>query len=140
MAKRSSKRSYGKARSAQGRSQKASWQKWLLALTLVPLVGGVVLIIGALSDIIVWSSRADQIAMGCFYILFSFVASNAVQKQWNLAGGWTLIGIAAWVVLNSSDVLLRVVAAALAGIGMALVSREFLKRAGRRPAKSKKGA
>jgi MFS family permease len=139
MAKRASTKHPSNRRSStQRRSQKPAWQQWLLALTLVPLGVGLVLLVGAVANVIVWGSRRDQIVMAGFYILFSFVASNAVQKQWMLTAGWTLLGVAAWLLLNSSAAGIRVVAAALAGIAVGLISREFLWRARQRSEKDRK--
>jgi hypothetical protein len=139
MAKRSSaKHSANRRSSTQRRSRKPAWRPWLLALTLVPLGVGLVLLVGALVNVIVWGSRQDQMVMAGFYILFSFVASNAVQKQWMLTAGWMLLGAAAWLALNSSVAGLKVVAAALAGIAVGVISREFLRRARQRAEKGRK--
>jgi len=134
MAKRSSTR----RSSSQRRTRKPTWQQWLLALMLVPLGVGLLLILGALTNVIVWGSRQKQGVMGGFYVLFSFVASNAIQKQWVLSAGWTLLGAAAWLALNRPEVWARVAAATLVGIGVGLITREFFRRWRRRPAKEKK--
>jgi hypothetical protein len=108
--------------------RKSAWQRALLLLTIAPFGVGLLLIITTLVGVIVWDTPGQQIIMGGFYILFSFVASNAVQKQWKLAVGWTLLGIAAWLVLNRPEIEAKVIAAALIGIGVALLSKEFLQR------------
>jgi sugar (pentulose or hexulose) kinase len=99
-----------------------------LLLTLVPLGVGVLLIISAFTGVVVWGAPREQVIMGGFYVLFSFVASNAIQKQWVLTGGWTLLGLGAWLVLNRQETESKIVAAALLGIGVAALSRELLRR------------
>jgi hypothetical protein len=108
--------------------RKSSWQRVLLLLTVVPLGVGILLIITTLAGFIVWDTPGEQIIMGAFYILFSFAASNAVQKEWKLATGWTLLGIAGWAALNRPEIEAKAIAALLMGIGMALLSQEFLQR------------
>ncbi len=114
--------------SSKPAARKSPWQRALLLLTMAPLGVGLLLIITTLVGVIVWDTPGQQIIMGGFYILFSFVASNAVQKQWKLAVGWTLLGIAAWLVLNRPEIEAKVIAAASIGIGVALLSKEFLQR------------
>jgi hypothetical protein len=95
---------------------------------MVPLFIGLLLILTALTGAVVWGTPQEQAVIGGFYILLSFVASNALQKQWLLVIGWLLLGVAAWVGVNRPEVAAKVVAAVLAGLGVALVSREFLRR------------
>jgi hypothetical protein len=108
--------------------QKRSREKWLLLLAMVPLAVGILLIISALTDAVVWGTPRKQILMGVFYILFSFVASNAIQKQWNLAASWTLLGLAIWLGLNRQETVVKIIAAAFLGISVSLLMREFLRR------------
>ena len=105
-----------------------SWRQMFLALALVPLVLGLLLIITALVGAVVWRSPGEQAAMGGFYILFSFVASNALQKQWSLAVGWSLLGVAIWLAVYWPGLGARLAAAALAGLSVAIISRQFLRR------------
>jgi hypothetical protein len=114
--------------STRNDTRKASWRRVLLLLTLVPLGVGLLLIISAFTGIVVWGAPREQVIMGGFYVLFSFVASNVAQKQWVLAGGWTLLGLAAWLVLNRQETETKIIAAALFGIGVASLSRELLRR------------
>jgi len=99
-----------------------------LLLALVPLGVGVLLIISAFTGIVVWGGPREQVIIGGLYVLFSFVASNAVQKEWVLAGGWTLLGLAAWLVLSRQETGSKIIAAAFFGIGVAALSRELLRR------------
>jgi hypothetical protein len=121
------KPSIQKATSKHGH-QKRSWEKWLLLLAMVPLAVGVLLIISAFTDAVVWGTPRKQVLMGGLYILFSFVASNAIQKQWNLAAGWTLLGLALWLGLNHQEKVVKIIAAAVLGISVSVLMREFLRR------------
>jgi hypothetical protein len=103
-------------------------KQWLLLLSMVPLAVGVLLILGSLTGAVVWGTAREQLVMGGSYALFSFVASNLIQKHWVLAGCWTLLGFAAWLIMNQQQAAAKIIAAALLAIGVALLSREFLRR------------
>ena len=107
---------------------KRSWQKWLLLLAMVPLAVGVLLIISAFTDAVVWDTPRKQVMMGGLYILAGFVASNAIQKQWVIAASWTLLGLSTWVGLSQQETAFKILAAAFLGISVALLMREFLRR------------
>lgn len=114
--------------SLEHRAPKRSRQRWLLLLAMVPLGVGLLLIINAFTGAVVWDTPRKQVIMGGLYILFSFMASNAIQKQWMLAAGWTLLGLAVWLGLNRQEPLMKIIAAAFLGISVALLVREFLRR------------
>jgi hypothetical protein len=114
--------------SSRRRTEKLSWRQRFLLLSMVPLAVGVLLIIGALTGAVFWGTAREQFVMGGFYALFSFVASNLIQKHWVLAGCWTLLGLAAGLVLYQQQTEAKIMAAALLAIGVALLSREFLRR------------
>jgi hypothetical protein len=114
--------------SSRRRAENLPWQQRLLLLSMVPLAVGILLIIGALTGAVIWGTARKQLVMGGFYALFSFVASNLIQKHWVLAGCWTLLGVAIWLVLNQQQTEARIMAAAFLAIGVALLSREFLRR------------
>jgi hypothetical protein len=114
--------------SSRSDNRKVPWRRLLLLLTLVPLGVGVLLIISAFTGVVVWGAPREQVIMGGFYVLFSFIAANAIQKEWVLAGGWTVLGLAAWLVLNRQETVTRIIAAALLGMGVAALSRELLRR------------
>jgi hypothetical protein len=122
-AKRSSKNS-----SSPRGGPRRSWQKWLLLLAMVPLGVGVLLIISAFTDAVVWGTARQQVMMGGLYILGSFVASNALQKQWMLAASWTLLGLSTWVGLSQQEAAYKILAAAFLAISVSLLMREFLRR------------
>jgi hypothetical protein len=105
-----------------------SWQRILLLLAAAPSGVGILLIIMASVGVIAWNTPMEQVIMGGFYILFSFAASNAVQKEWKLAVGWALLGVAVWLALYRPETGAKVVAAALIGLSVTLISKEFLRR------------
>jgi hypothetical protein len=109
-------------------SPKRFWPQALLLLAMVPLGVGLLLIISAFTGALVWDTPRKQVMMGGLYILFSFVASNAIQRQWTLAAGWTLLGLAAWLGLNQQEMAVKIIAAAFFGISVALLTRELLRR------------
>ena len=109
-------------------STKQTRQEIFVILALVPLAVGVLLILSAFTGLYVWGTLVQQILTGGLYILLSFAASNALQKQWTLAGGWVLMGTAVWLWLNVADANIAIVSGALVSIGIAVVVREFLLR------------
>ncbi len=113
---------------AGGPRQHTGWGRSLGLLALVPLFLGVLLVLTALNDLLIWNNTGEQVRVGCYYVLLSFVLSNALQKQWRLVCGWMLVGGAIWVATQWASTGLRVLAAALAGGGVMLLSREFLLR------------
>lgn len=104
------------------------WLRVLLALTLAPLILGVVLI-GAWSlDITLIGELESQIWAGLFLILFSFTLSNLLQKKWGLFSGWLLLTIADLLLLRLVDLRVQIFALALAAIGMGLLIVEFYRQ------------
>lgn len=104
------------------------WRRLLAILALVPLVVGVLLILTALTGLLIWSNMREQIIVGVYYILASFTLSNALQLEWKLTIGWLLLGAAVWLGMQWTCWGARILAAALAGVGVMLLSREFLLR------------
>jgi hypothetical protein len=113
---------------ARGAGQRTSWAQSLGLLVLVPLVVGGLLVLTALNDVVIWNNRGEQVRVGCYYILLSFVLANALQRQWKLVCGWILVAGAIWVPTQWMSTWPRVIAAALGGAGVALLVREFLVR------------
>jgi len=109
-------------------SQKQTWREILLVLAFVPLVVGGLLLLTAFTGLVVWDSAEHQVVMAGLYILVSFVASNAIQKQWLLASGWFLLGVALWLFESNPEIVVRIAAAAIVGLSIALLAREFLRR------------
>lgn len=109
-------------------SARPTWKALLSLLALAPLLLGAVLIIAATADILVWDTPWEQVTMAGFYILVSFVATNALERQWALVSGWSLLGVAVWMGVAWPEWQGRIVAGALAGVGVGLLSREFFRR------------
>ncbi|MCG3211310.1 MAG: hypothetical protein FOGNACKC_04953 [Anaerolineae bacterium] len=109
-------------------TQKQLWYQIFLVLALVPLLVGILLILTALTGALVRPTAWEQAIIGSLYILTSFVLSNVLQKQWKLMLGWLLLGAAIWLGLNWAETGVRILAAAMAGGGIALIFREFLRR------------
>ena len=104
------------------------WRRILLALTLAPLILGVVLI-GAWSlDITLIGELENQIWVGLFLILISFTLSNLIQKKWVLFAGWLLLSIADYLLLRVVELRVQIVALALAAIGIGLLLTEFYRQ------------
>ncbi len=114
--------------SSKSGGSRRSWHQWLLLLAMVPLGVGLLLIISAFTGVVVWGTPEKQVMMGGLYILSSFIASNAIRKQWFLAAGWTLLGLAVWLGLDHRQAVAKILAAAFFGTSMALLAREFFRR------------
>ena len=99
-----------------------------LALTLVPLVIGIILIGAWVLDLEILDNQQSQITVGVFFFLLSFTASNAIQKRWRLATGWGLLAIADIVTLGWLNVAIQIVAISIGLIGVVLLAIEFYKQ------------
>ena len=120
----------GKARTASKQPQPPgkNWQKQLLPATLTLLAAGLLLVFGAVFEITVWVSPPTQALAGGMLMLISFAASNALQKQWNLAAGWLLLGAAILLWFSWPQVWGRGLAYVLGGGGLFFLSKEFMDR------------
>lgn len=123
MAKKSIKRS----RKAS-KEDRPGWSKLLLMLTLVPMVMGVLLILAWALEFNMLGNPDDQIVVGFLFILFSFAASNAVQRNWRLAGGWALLAVADLLVLSWLEVWVQILSMLAGAAGLALIVIEFVQR------------
>ena len=132
------KRASNKDQSSPQKAPQEVWRKWLLVFSMAPLVLGLMLIIATLLDIVVWGSLELQAVVGVLCVLVSFVASNALQKQWNLAGGWLLLGAAVWLWVNWRGTWVRGLAYVIGGLGLVLLAREFMQRFEEQQRKAKK--
>ena len=125
------KRPAPKPKTKSAISSQPNWIKLALALTLVPLVAGVVFIILWAIDIYLWEDSLAQALIGVLFILFSFAANNALQRRWVLASGWGLLGLADLLLLTTLDLRLQIPAiiAGFAGAGLILfeVARTMAK-------------
>ena len=106
----------------------APWRRLLILLPLTPLITGLLLIIGAGFDLVIWISPAAQDLLGGLFVLGSFAAFNAIQQQWELAAGWLLLGVGLWLGLTWFETWTWVLALVLAGLGVYFLSSQFLHR------------
>ena len=100
----------------------------LLTLTLVPLIIGVLLIGAWAEDVLILEDDQSQITIGILFFLLSFATSNALQKRWRLAAGWTLLMCADLVILAWLDVRAQIVAAAFGLVGSVFLAVEFYQQ------------
>jgi hypothetical protein len=112
----------------QSKVQMSKSARLLLALTLLPLALGILLIIAWGFDFILWLSPEFQISLASFFILISFSASNLVQKNWLLAGGWLLVALADWLLLNRLDVASQAAGFGMGAAGLLVIAYEIFRR------------
>ena len=105
----------------------------LLALTLLPLVSGVLLLGAWALDITLVGTLDSQIWLGALLILCSFALSNLVQKNWMLFAGWTLLVAADVLLLMIINFQVQMIAFGIAAVGIILLSTEFYRRWRNRP-------
>ena len=112
----------------QTSQQGKGWRRFLLLATLTPLAAGLLLIFGAVFDMIIWVSVPAQALLGGLFMLGSFVLFNVLQNQWLLALGWLLLGLALWLGLTWWETWLRGIAYLLGGVGIILLAKAFIER------------
>ena len=122
------RKKFRKSSSSSNEAAPSLWKRGLLLLPLTPLAAGLLLIFGSVADMIVWISPPAQALLGGMFILGSFAAFNAVQKQWDLATGWSLLAVGIWLGLIRSTLLFQVLGLALVAIGLYFLAREFSRR------------
>lgn len=117
-----SKRASPKSKSKPAPVSQPGWLKLALALTLVPLIAGILFIILWAIDIYLWADPLAQALVGVLFILLSFAANNALQRKWVPAAGWALLLVADLLLLTSMDLRLQIPAlvAGFAGSGLLL--------------------
>jgi hypothetical protein len=96
-----------------------------LALTLVPLVIGIILIGAWVLDLELLDNAQSQVTVGIFFFLLTFTASNAIQKRWRLAAGWGLLALADIVTLSWLNLAAQVIAIAAGFAAIVLLGIEF---------------
>jgi hypothetical protein len=104
------------------RRSRGSWTRLLLALTLVPMVIGVLLIGAWALDLEIFDDPQSQTLVGILFILFSFAASNGLQKKRELAIGWSLLTLADLILLLWIELWAQILAiiAGVTGLGILL--------------------
>jgi membrane-bound ClpP family serine protease len=110
------------------RSPSASGCNLLLALTLVPIVIGVLLIGAWVLDISIFDDAQSQIIVGILFILLGFAASNILQKRWRLAAGWGLLMCADLVLLAWLNVWAQAIAIGFGLVGLIFLGIEFYRQ------------
>jgi len=124
-------------RTARGIEHKPSWKNILLALTLLPLVAGVLLIIAWALDWDVTGSLENQVYVGILFILLSATLSNLAQKNWPLFIGWLFLFIADLLFLLIVNPSFQLVAGALAIAGGGIIMFRFFQQISQRSEKAK---
>lgn len=99
-----------------------------LALTLVPMVIGLLLIGAWALDIQLVGTLENQALLGLLIILAGFTASNLLQRKWLAFAGWALITVADFLLLAVVDLRVQSAALALAVIGGICLLAEMARR------------
>ena len=119
-----------KKKAEQAQRKRDAWKNVLLALTLVPLVIGVLLVVlWAGLDIDLWDARENQVVVGTLFILLSFGLSNAVQKNWMASAGWLLLMAGDAVLLTTRNLTVQIASGVLGGLGLIFLIVAILKKA-----------
>ena len=119
------KKSTSKNKKAPPAKKSSPGRNVFLALTLVPLVIGLILIGAWVLDLEVLDTPQSQVTVGIFFFLISFAASNALQKRWRLAAGWGALAVADLVTLAWLNLAAQIVALLVGLIGVVLLGAEF---------------
>ncbi|GAB4504217.1 MAG: hypothetical protein Fur0043_12100 [Anaerolineales bacterium] len=109
-----------------------------LALTLVPLVIGIILVGAWVLDLEILDDSQSQVTVGIFFFLLAFTASNLVQKRWRLATGWGLLAVADLVTLAWLNLAAQITALLVGLAGIVLLGLEFYAQYQRQKAGEKK--
>jgi tellurite resistance protein TehA-like permease len=133
MAKRKTQMKHPVPRRSQG-----SWTRLLLALTTVPLVLGVLLIGAWALDLNIFDNPQSQTLVGILFILFSFAASNGLQRKRDLTIGWSLLTGADLVLLLWVEFWAQILALIAGVVGLGFVLVVFYRRWNEEQAKTKK--
>lgn len=120
MSKRSSK-----AQKAGSAGPSSPGRNVLLALTLVPLIIGLLLIGAWALDIAIFDDPQSPVTVAVLFLLLGFALSNVVQKRWRLAAGWGLLMLADLVLLVWLEVWAQAAAIGLGLVGLAFLGIEF---------------
>jgi len=119
------KKSTSKNKKAPPTKKSSPGRNVFLALTLVPLVIGLILVGAWVLDLEILDTPQSQVTVGIFFFLLSFAASNAFQKRWRLAAGWGALAVADLVTLAWLNLAAQIVALGVGLIGAILLGIEF---------------
>lgn len=122
------KKSASKSNKTQSPKKSAPGRNVFLALTLVPLVIGIMLIGAWALDMEILDDPQSQLTVGIFFFLVSFATSNALQRRWRLAGGWGALALADIVTLAWLNLAAQIVALSVGLMGVILLGIEFYKQ------------
>jgi low temperature requirement protein LtrA len=122
------KKSTSKSRKTSITKKSTPGRNVFLALTLVPLVIGIILVGAWVLELDVLGDSQSQVTIGIFFFLVGFATSNAMQKRWRLAAGWGLLAVAGIVTLAWLNVAAQVVALSVGLMGVILLGLEFYKQ------------
>ena len=120
MAKRKNRNKY-----AVQQKRKGSWTRLFLALSLVPMIIGVLLIGAWALDLNIFPDPQSQTLVGLLFIMFGFAVSNALQKKRDNAIGWSLLTLADLVLLLWVDLWAQVIAIVVGLVGLGFVIKTF---------------
>lgn len=110
-----------------------AWARTALALTLVPVVAGVIFIATWALDIDITGNMENQIYVGMLLMLLGFIFSNLIQKRWRLFAGWTLLAIADVLFLLFVNIYVQAAALLIAVAGLFFLGLEFARRMQQNP-------
>ncbi len=108
--------------------EQPAWVRTALALTLVPVVAGIIFIATWALDIDITGNMENQIYVGMLLMLTGFIFSNLLQKRWRLFAGWTLFAIADLLFLLFVNIYVQAAALFLAIAGLFLLGFEIFRR------------
>jgi tellurite resistance protein TehA-like permease len=98
-----------------------------------------VLLIGAWAlDMEIFEDPQSQTLVGILFILFSFAASNGLQKKRDLAIGWSLLTVADLILLFWVELWAQILALISGVVGLGFLLVVFYRRWKEEQAKTKK--
>jgi hypothetical protein len=115
-------------KSPKSKETRPAWINLILALTLVPLVAGVLLIAAWALDWDITGSLENQIYVGILFLLTSFAVSNLVQKRWLLGTGWVLLMLADILFLFWLNPSTQTFAAILGVAGAGMIGFQYFQQ------------
>lgn len=101
---------------------------FLLTLSLVPLVIGMILLGAWVLDLEILPEPQSQITVAIFFFLLTFTITNLLQKRWRLALGWGLLAVADIITLLLLNVAIQVLALIAGVAGLVLLGSEFYQQ------------